>query len=165
MVFPGKLLWSRVHRRQWENGLFIAVVLLFTASMAANVGPLFWNGEITALGAVCSWLYLAAWSLAAAVLRNRAGWVCTAFAVRWSAVAAVFLALAVSASGGVSVLASACLAPYAVFISVYGGLARKAWISFALLAGQALIASGFFVRLRRRGAGAKEPQEEASGEP
>lgn len=150
MPFRTRWLQFKANRKLWEDRVFIAAVVLFAAAAAANAGPMFWNGGITIPGAVCSWLYLAVWFSAAVFLRNRAGWVRTALIARWSAVAAVLLALAVTASGSANMLASVCVLPYAVFIAVYGGLGRAGWVYYALLALQAMIAAGLFVRLRKK---------------
>lgn len=156
MRFRMRWLQFKADRERWEDRVFIAAVVLFGAAAAVNVGPLFWNGGITVLGAVCSWLYLAVWFSAAVFLRDRAGWVRTALAVRWSAAASVLLALAATASGGAGMLSSVCVVPYAVFIAVYGGLGRTAWVYYALLSLQALVALGLFVRLRKKRREAEE---------
>ena len=69
-----RLLTKTGDWRPWEAGLLVAVGALFAAAAAANVGPLFFGGGDTSIpGAIFSYLYLAAWVLAACLLRDRAG--------------------------------------------------------------------------------------------
>lgn len=143
--------------RWWEIGLFTAAAALFAAAAAANMGPLFFaGGRSTVAGAVCSYLYLVAWALAAGFLKDRAAWVYTAFAVRCGAVLFAVLAIAVSAGNGYGLLSAACVMPYAVFVSVYGGLFEAAWVYYFLLLVQAGIATILFFRLRRKRRAAEE---------
>lgn len=148
MSFQMRWLRFKANRDMWERRVSAAAAVLFAAAAAVNAGPLFCGGGVTALGAVCSRLYLAVWFSAAVFLRNRAGWVRAACIVRWTAAASVLLGAA--ASGGDGLFSALCVVPYAVFISVYGGLGRRAWVYFVLLSVQALVASGLSLRLRRK---------------
>lgn len=132
----------------WEVGLFIAAAVLFAAAVAANVGPLFFGGGSSTIpGAVCSYLYLVAWALAAGFLKDRAAWVYTTFAVRCGAAVLTALAIAVSAGNDYGPLSALCVVLYAVFVSVYGGLFEAAWVYYLLLLVQAGIAAALFCRL------------------
>lgn len=146
-----RLLTKTGDWRPWEAGLLVAVGALFAAAAAANVGPLFFGGGDTSIpGAIFSYLYLAAWVLAACLLRDRAGWVYAAFAVRWAAALSAALSVATLALDGDGPFSIACVMLYAVFVSVYGGLFSAAWIYYLLLLVQAAVASLLLFRLRRR---------------
>ncbi len=151
MSLRRKLLEIKANWEKWEDRLAIAAEGLFAAAVAANVGRFFSvRKDPSLLGAVCSWLYLITWVLAAILLRNRTKWIRTVLIVRWTGVAAVLLAFAASASGSVNSFSSVCVIPYAAFISAYSGLSQEAWLYYLLLFAQALAASGLSRRLRRR---------------
>ena len=152
MSFRRKLLQIKANWEIWEKRLSVASAVSLAAAAAANVGLFFSaRGTPSLPGTVFSWLYLILWSLAAILLRNRAGWVRAACIVRWAAVASILLGIA--ASGGDGLFSALCVIPYAVCTSVYGGLSRAAWVAYLLPLAQAVAAALLFRRLRRRKAG------------
>ena len=107
MSLRRKLLEIKANWEKWEDRLAIAAEGLFAAAVAANVGRFFSvRKDPSLLGAVCSWLYLITWVLAAILLRNRTKWIRTVLIVRWTGVAAVLLAFAASASGSCRAISS-----------------------------------------------------------
>ena len=142
----------------WESRLATATGVLLVAASLANVGRFFSvRREPTLLGACLSWLYLGAWCLGAILLRDREKWVRRTRAVRWCAVGAILLGLAVSARDSVNLISSLFTLPYALFVSAYYGLPSMAWLYYALALSQAVIASLLGRRLRRR-----QAEEEAA---
>lgn len=138
-------------RRKWENGLIAATIALFAAATAVNMDSLFFSvrREPTAFGFVCSALYLTVWLSAALLLKDRAGWVRLAFAVRWTVLLVIALAVTADASAGYSVFSAVRAMAYALSISAYGGLPRIFWLYYLLPAVQALIAGALLVRRRK----------------
>lgn len=139
-------------RRKWETGLIAAVPALFAAATAVNMNSLFFSTrrEPAAFGTALSILYLGAWCLAAALLKDRAGWVRFIFAARAAALAAIVLAVTADASAGYSLPGVVRAAAYALSVSVYGGLPRAFWLYYLLPAAQALAAGVLLIRRRRR---------------
>ena len=135
----------------WENRLARATGVLLLLAMGGNAGRFFSVRKgPTLLGASLSWLYMGAWFLGALLLRNRETWVRRTRLVRWTAVGAILLGLAVSARDSVSPVSALLTLPYALFVSAYYGLPPKAWLYYALPLVQAVTASLLARRLRRR---------------
>lgn len=135
----------------WEIRLARATGILLAAAVIANAGRFFSvRKDPTLLGACLSWLYMGAWFLGAALLRNRERWVRWTCGVRWAAVGSILLALAVSVRSEVSLASSFCTVPYALFVSAYYGLPPKAWLYYAVALVQAVIAALLARRMRKR---------------
>ena len=71
MSFQMRWLRFKANRDMWERRVSAAAAVLFAAAAAVNAGPLFCGGGVTALGAVCSRLYLAVWFAVSFLLRKK----------------------------------------------------------------------------------------------
>lgn len=152
MSLRRKLLAIKADWEKWENRLMIAEGVFFAAAIVCNAG-LFFSVRKTPsfFGAAFSWLYVVFWFPGAVLLRNRARWVRAVGIVRWTAVGAILLGIAASASGGMGWFSALCVMPYALFTSAYSGLFQPAWVSYLLPLAQAVTASLLSRRLRRKG--------------
>lgn len=149
MSLRTRLIAIKANWDKWENGLAVAVAVCFAGAVLCNVGLFFSARKTPSLpGTAFSWAYTASWFLGALLLRNRGDLLRIAGIVRWTAVAAIFLGIAVS--GGTGVLSALCVMPYALFVSAYAGLSQRAWVSYLLSLAQAVTAALLSRRLRRK---------------
>lgn len=150
MSLRRRLLQVKADREKWENRLALAVAVFFAGAIVCNLRLFFSVCKTPSFfGAAFSWLYAASWLPAAVLLRRRAEWLRAAWAVRWAAVGCIILGIAASAGGGMGVFSAVCVMPYAVFTSVYAGLAPAAWMNYGLPLAQAVVVTVLFRRLRR----------------
>lgn len=148
---------AAVRKAKREDGLFAVIVLVFCVLSIVNFqDTLSPHRDVSAIGSFCSCLYLVLWFAAAVVLRNRRGWVWTAFAVRWATAAAICLtAFLVRRELDIQYEICAVLAylPYGALLPVYGGIHSRFFHSgwfYLLPAAQAIVSTGLLIRVKRR---------------